>query len=63
MALLEHSEDWAKILAVLVWFRANPRPAMYLRQVDIAGVDTKFIEARRSLLTELPGRQPARRRG
>jgi hypothetical protein len=53
MALLENSEDWEKILAVLAWFRANPRPAVYLRQLDIAGVDTKFIETRKALLTEL----------
>ena len=53
MALLENGEDWEKILTVLVWFRAHPRPAIYLRQLDIAGVDTKFIEARKSLFTEL----------
>lgn len=53
MAVLEHGDDWEKILAVLVWFRANPRPGIYLRQLDIAGVDTKFIETRKALLTEL----------
>ena len=53
MALLENREDWEKVLAVLVWFRAHPRPGVYLRQLDIAGVDTKFIEARKSLLREL----------
>lgn len=53
MVVLEHGDDWEKILAVLVWFRANPRPGIYLRQLDIAGVDTKFIETRKALLTEL----------
>lgn len=53
MTLLENGEDWEKILNVLVWFRAHARPAVYLRQLDIAGVDTKFIEARKALLTEL----------
>jgi hypothetical protein len=31
---------------VLRWFVANPRPGVYLRQLDIPGVDTKFIEVR-----------------
>lgn len=53
MALLDHADDWEKVLAVLVWFRANPRPGIYLRQLDIAGVDTKFIETRKALLIEL----------
>ncbi|MBN9161032.1 MAG: hypothetical protein BGO98_11110 [Myxococcales bacterium 68-20] len=51
--LLDHAEDWEKILAVLAWFRAHPRPGVYLRQLDVAGVDTKFIEARKGLLMEL----------
>lgn len=41
------------MLAVLDWFTAHPRPGIYLRQLDIAGVDTKFIETHRGLLTEL----------
>ena len=53
MSLLENGEDWERILAVLVWFRAHPCPAVYLRQLDITGVDTKFIETRKALLTEL----------
>ncbi|MEX0600484.1 MAG: Wadjet anti-phage system protein JetD domain-containing protein [Rhodothermales bacterium] len=50
---LEHEADWMKILAVLEWLVAHPRPRVYLRQLDIPGVDTKFIEARRGLLSEL----------
>jgi hypothetical protein len=38
---------------VLAWFRDHPRSNFYLRQVDIAGVDTKFIEARMQLFFEL----------
>jgi hypothetical protein len=53
MTVLEHGDDWEKVLAVLVWFRQNPRPGIYLRQLDIAGVDTKFIETRKALFTEL----------
>lgn len=53
LTVLEHAADWERILAVLAWFRDHPRPGLYLRQLDIPGVDTKFIEARKGLLTEL----------
>jgi hypothetical protein len=38
---------------VLDWFAAHPTPGLYLRQLDIPGVDTKFIEGDRGLLSEL----------
>jgi hypothetical protein len=50
---LEHAAEWGQVLAVLDWFAAHPRPGLYLRQLDIPGVDTKFIEGRRKLLGEL----------
>jgi hypothetical protein len=53
LAALECAGDWDRVLAVLAWFRAHPRSGLYLRQLDIAGVDTKFIEERKPLLAEL----------
>lgn len=53
LRLLEHRDGWERVLAVLRWFVANPRPGIYLRQLDIPGVDTKFIEARKGLIAEL----------
>jgi hypothetical protein len=53
MALLEHADDWERILAVVAWFRAHPRPGVYARQIDVPGVHSKFIESRRRLLAEL----------
>lgn len=53
LTMLEHATDWLRILAVLEYFRAHPRPALYLRQLDIPEVDTKFIEDRKGLLMEL----------
>lgn len=53
LLLLEHCDDWDRILAVLAWFCEHPRAAIYVRQIDVAGVDTKFVEERRALLTEL----------
>jgi hypothetical protein len=51
--LIEQAPDWPRILDVLAWFRDHPRSNLYLRQLDIAGVDTKFIEGRKALLSEL----------
>lgn len=53
MTVVEHAADWESIVAVLEWFRGHPRCGLYLRQLDIAGVDTKFIETRKGLIAEL----------
>jgi hypothetical protein len=38
---------------VVNWLAAHPRPGMYVRQADIPGVHTKFIEAHRAVLADL----------
>ncbi|TXL78768.1 hypothetical protein FHP25_07175 [Vineibacter terrae] len=53
LVALENVGNWERVLAVLTWFAAHPRAGMYLRQIDIPGVDTKFIEAQKGLLAEL----------
>src|SRR5690554_4404082 len=50
---LELRDRWPRLLSVIDWMQRNPRPGMYLRQVDIPGVDSKFIERHRGLLSEL----------
>ena len=50
---LKRADEWPRLLAVLDHFRDHPRPGIYLRQLDIAGVDTKFIQTRRGLIGEL----------
>lgn len=55
LTVLEHDENWSGVLAVVAWFRDHPRSGLYLRQLDIPGLDTKFIEARKGLLSELIG--------
>ncbi|MEO7851311.1 MAG: DUF3322 domain-containing protein [Rubrivivax sp.] len=47
------AEDWHSLLAVVAWLIDHPRPGIYLRQVDLPGVHTKFIEAHRATLAEL----------
>lgn len=49
---LELADDWERLLAVVDWMQAHPRPGLYLRQAEIPLVDTKFIEARRGALTQ-----------
>ena len=53
MRVLEHAQDWPKLLGVLRWIAEHPRPNVYLRQIDVPGVDSKFIENQRALLSEL----------
>lgn len=47
------ADDWPRVLSVLRWLQTHPRPGIYLRQVDLPGVDSKFIESQRAVLTEL----------
>ncbi len=47
------AQEWPRLLAVVAWLQAHPRPGIYLRQVDVPGVDSKFIEAHRGVLAEL----------
>jgi len=50
---LELSAEWPRLLAVVGWLAEHPHPGIYLRQVDLPGVHSKFIEAHRGVLTEL----------
>ncbi|MCX8521964.1 MAG: DUF3322 domain-containing protein [Rhodoferax sp.] len=50
---LDLSAEWPRLLAVVNWLVAHPRPGVYVRQVDLPGVHSKFIEAHRSVLAEL----------
>jgi hypothetical protein len=53
MRALELSNEWGLLLEIVGWLQAHPRPGVYLRQVDIPGVHSKFIEAHRGVLVEL----------
>jgi hypothetical protein len=45
--------EWPDLLATVRWIDERQVPGMYVRQVDVPGVDTKFIERHRGVLTEL----------
>ncbi len=46
-------DDWPRLLDIVSWLEHHPRPGIYLRQVDIPGVHSKFIESHRGVLAEL----------
>jgi hypothetical protein len=50
---LELSVEWGSLLATVGWIEERQVPGMYLRQVDVPGVDTKFLERHRGVLAEL----------
>jgi hypothetical protein len=43
---------WGRLLDVVDWLEAHPRPNVYLRQVDIPEIDSKFIEVHRGVLMQ-----------
>lgn len=50
---LDYADRWSGILATLTWFRENPRSGKYLRELDISGIDSKFIEMHKGVLASL----------
>lgn len=46
-------DDWPRLLDVVGWLQSHPRPGIYLRQVDLPGIHSKFIEAHRATLGQL----------
>ncbi len=53
MRALQLAPQWRLLLDIVAWLQQKPRPNVYLRQVDIAGVHSKLIEAHRGVLIEL----------
>lgn len=47
------AEDWSRLLDVVGYLQQQPRPGIYIRQLDLPGVDTKFIEGHRGVLASL----------
>lgn len=53
MKVLALAEAWPPIMATVRWIEEQARPGMYLRQIDVPGVDTKFVERHRGVLAAL----------
>ena len=50
---LDLAQNWQRVLDVCTWMMMHPNPRIYIRQVDIEGVDSKFIEQHKRILSEL----------
>jgi hypothetical protein len=53
MKVLALEAAWDKIVGTVQWIDSGARPGSYLRQINVPGVDTKFIERHRGVLTDL----------
>ncbi len=52
LKLLACAPNLTKLMQVLEWMLKNKRPGIYLRQISLKGIDTKFIESSKGLLSE-----------
>jgi hypothetical protein len=50
---IDQHEIWDKLLATVAWISARSTTGLYLRQIDVEGVDTKFVDQHRKLLDQL----------
>ncbi|MBB2164860.1 hypothetical protein HLH26_09975 [Gluconacetobacter sp. 1b LMG 1731] len=48
-----HAAEWQRLLTLTLWMKENPAPNIYLRQVDLPGIHTKFIEQHKAVLSNL----------
>ncbi|MFJ7097183.1 Wadjet anti-phage system protein JetD domain-containing protein [Streptomyces mirabilis] len=53
MKVLDLEADWERLHQTVRWILDYQGPPLYLRQIDVPGVDTKFIEGHRAVLTTL----------
>lgn len=50
--IIDNTNEWESILKVCHYFKQNPRPNLYIRELPIK-VHTKFIESNKSVIQEL----------
>jgi hypothetical protein len=48
-----HNESWPRLLATVNWIATSDTSQLYLRHIDVAGVDTKFVERHQKVLGQL----------
>jgi hypothetical protein len=51
--VLELEADWPAIVDTVLWIDTHADGSLYIRQVDVPGVDTKFIDRHRMVLAAL----------
>ena len=53
LRLLELGADAMTAARIALWLRDNPEPGVYVRQLSLPGVHTKFVENNRTVIDEL----------
>jgi len=53
LTVIKHASQWEKLLKICLFFQKHPEPLLYIRQIVIPGIDTKFIELNKKILSEL----------
>ncbi|WP_081026100.1 Wadjet anti-phage system protein JetD domain-containing protein, partial [Ralstonia solanacearum] len=46
-------EDFERLMSLLAWLEVNPKSGLYLRQLPVEGLDTKWLEKRTGLVSTL----------
>jgi hypothetical protein len=52
LEILKESEDLDRLLRLWKWMTGHPRPGIYLRQIDLEGIDSKFTERHKRILSD-----------
>lgn len=53
MKVLAHAAVWHQLVRTVSWIRDHSAEQIYLREIDVPGVDTKFVENHKTILAEL----------
>ena len=53
LLVLEYRQAWDQVLATVEWIAGHDTERMYVRQIDVEGVDTKFVERYQKLFSHL----------
>jgi hypothetical protein len=50
--ILKEKDNLPLLLTIMHWMKSNPRPSIYLRQLGLPGINTKFIEQHKKILSD-----------
>lgn len=48
-----NADDHERLLAVLTWLRENPRSGLFIRELPIIGIDSKWLETHRGIVSPI----------
>ncbi|PMB97915.1 hypothetical protein CJ198_08840 [Brevibacterium luteolum] len=48
-----NSDDHERLLAVLTWLRENPQSGLFIRELPIVGIDSKWLETHRGIVSPI----------